>query len=99
MEKWARNFQLIINKRDALLNQLNISSGKKLTYQTLKHISINDFVSTQEKILYSELKKAINDYNKALEERDEKMFGKFLDSLINEKKPTKESQLWCANRY
>ncbi len=99
MEKWARNFQLIINKRDALLNQLNDSTGKFYTYQNLKHTSINDFTSTEAKLLFAQLQKSINDYNEALESRDQLMFGKFLDSIIHEEKPTKESQNWCANQY
>ncbi len=99
MEKWARDFQLIINKRDALLNQLNKVSGKSITYQSLKHMTIQDFDNTDTKILFTQLCKAINDYNEALTERDQKMFGKFLDSIIHEKKPTKESQNWCAFQY
>ncbi len=99
MEKWARNFQLIINKRDALLNQLNEVTGKCYTYQNIKHASINDFTSTEAKLLFAQLQKAITDYNEALESRDQLMFGKFLDSLIHEEKPTKESQNWCANQY
>ncbi|MCW3789116.1 hypothetical protein [Plebeiibacterium sediminum] len=99
MEKWARNFQLIINKRDALLNQLNQITGKYYTYQNLKHISTKDFKTTEAKILFAQLQKSIKDYNEALENRDQLMFGKFLDSLIHEEKPTKESQNWCANQY
>ncbi len=99
MEKWARKLQLIINKRDALLQELNKLTGHYNTYMTLKHLTINDFKSIDAKIIYSQLSNAIIEYNKALTERDQLMFGKFLDSLIHEKQPTKESQNWCAFQY
>ena len=99
MEKWERNLKVILNKRDALLNQLNLTSGKSLTYLDIKHTSINDFASEEEKNIFSNLNNAIKEYDEALESRDQAMFGLFLDSLIHEKNPTKESQLWCANRY
>ncbi|TLX72417.1 hypothetical protein E9993_17950 [Labilibacter sediminis] len=99
MEKWARNFQLIINKRDSLLLQLNALTGNEYTYVSLKNMTINNFKGADAKIIFTQLQRAINEYNKALSERDEKMFGKFLDSLIHEKAPTKESQNWCAYKY
>lgn len=99
MEKWARNFQLIINKRDALLKQLNEITGNNNTYISLKNMTINDFKGSNAKIIFSELGNAIDEYNKALSKRDEKMFGKFLDSLIHEKEPTLESKNWCAFKY
>ncbi len=99
MEKWVRNFQLIINKRDTLLKQLNEVTGNYYTYLSIKHLSMNDLKTTEAKVLFSQLKKAMDDYNKALVKRDQKMFGKFLDSIINEKKPTAESQDWCANQF
>ena len=99
MEKWARKFQLIINKRDALLVELNKITGKENTYTSLKHLSMNDFKDADAKIIFSQLQNAIREYNDALRERDEMMFGKFLDSLIHEKVPTKESRNWCAYKY
>lgn len=99
MEKWARKLQLIINKRDTLLSQLNKLTQKYHSYSTLSHLSINDFKDIDAKIIFSQLSGAIKEYNHALTERDQMMFGKFLDSLIHEKKPTKESQNWCAFQY
>ncbi|MCW3807963.1 hypothetical protein [Plebeiibacterium marinum] len=99
MEKWARNFQLIINKRDALLEQLNKSTGNNHSLLNVKHLSGKDFKGTEAKILFAQLQKAIKDYNDALELRDQLMFGRFLDSIIHNQKPTKESQNWCANQY
>ncbi len=99
MEKWAKKFQLIINKRDALLVQLNKITGSNYSYISLKNISINEFTNADAKILFSQLQNAISEYNDALKQRDDKMFGKFLDSLIHEKYPTKESSNWCANKY
>ncbi len=99
MEKWARNFQLIINKRDALLDQLNKITGKKHSYISLKKLTINSFKDANAKIIFSQLQNAINEYNNALKDRDEKMFGRFLDSLIHDKAPTRESRNWCAFKY
>ncbi|WP_075603010.1 hypothetical protein [Saccharicrinis aurantiacus] len=99
MEKWARKLQLIINKRDTLLSQLNKLTEKYYNYSTISHLSINDFKDIDTKIIFSQLSNAIKEYNTALAERDQLMFGKFLDSLIHEKKPTKESQNWCAFQY
>lgn len=99
MEKWARKFQLIINKRDALLQQLNKITGNDYSYVSLQSMTINNFKGANAKIIFSQLYNAIDEYNKALAERDEKMFGKFLDSLIHKKAPTRESQNWCAFKY
>ena len=99
MEKWARNFQIIINKRDALLSQLNEITGKNYSLLSVKHLTSKKFDSTEAKILFAQLQKAIKDYNDALELRDQLMFGRFLDSIIHDQKPTKESQNWCANQY
>ncbi|MGQ1787078.1 MULTISPECIES: hypothetical protein [unclassified Saccharicrinis] len=99
MEKWARKFQLIINKRDGLLTQLNKVTGNEYSYLSLKNLTINSFKESDAKIIFSQLQNAIEEYNDALKERDEKMFGKFLDSLIHDKSPTKESRNWCAYKY
>ncbi|GAF04851.1 hypothetical protein [Saccharicrinis fermentans] len=99
MEKWARNLQLIINKRDALLIQLNKITGNNYSYLSLQNLTINHIKGADAKIIFSQLQNAIGEYNDALLERDEKMFGKFLDSLIHDKSPTKESQNWCAYKY
>ncbi|WP_066633456.1 hypothetical protein [Labilibacter marinus] len=99
MEKWARNFQLIINKRDALLDQLNKLTDNNYSYLSLNNLTINSFKEANVKIVFSQLQNAIREYNDALRERDELMFGKFLDSLIHEKTPTKESRNWCAYKY
>jgi hypothetical protein len=99
MEKWARKFKLIIYKRDSLLQQLNKITGNYYTYLSLSKMTINDFEDTDVKIIFNHLSKAIDEYNQALIERDQKMFGKFLDSIIHEKAPTKESQVWCAFQY
>ena len=99
MEQWARNFQIIINKRDTLLQQLNKVTGNDYSYVSLKSMTINNFKGADAKIIYTQLQNAINEYNQALSERDEKMFGKFLDSLIHKKAPSKESQNWCAFKY
>ena len=99
MEKWARNFQLIINKRDALLVQLNKITNNNYSYSSLKNLTTNSFKDADAKIIFSQLQKAVTEYNDALKKRDEKMFGKFLDSLIHEKSPTKESRNWCAYKY
>ncbi len=99
MEKWARKLHLIVNKRDALLMQLNRQCGKEYTYLSLKHLIPSQLKSEEAKFLYAQLQKAVNDYNLALKERDEKMFGNFLDSLIHEQLPSNESQDWCANQF
>jgi hypothetical protein len=99
MEKWAKKFKLIINKRDALLQQLNKTTGNYYTYLSLSKMTINNFEDTDAKVIFSQLSNAIEEYNQALTERDQKMFGKFLDSIIHEKAPTKESQVWCAFQY
>ncbi len=99
MEKWARKLQLIVIKRDALLHQLNSITGETHSYLSIKYLGINNFKEAETKIIFSQLQKAILEYNEALKERDEKMLGKFLDSLIHEKAPTKESRNWCAFKY
>ncbi|SMO52281.1 hypothetical protein SAMN06265379_102232 [Saccharicrinis carchari] len=99
MEKWARKLKLLINKRDALLHQLNEVTGQNHSYSSLKNINISDFKQIDAKIIFSKLQKAIEEYNEALKKRDEKMFGKFLDSLIHERPPTQESRNWCAYKY
>lgn len=99
MEKWARKLQLIINKRDALLQHLNKLTGEYYSYTMLKHLSINNFKQLEAKIIYSQLTNAIREYNQALSERDQLMFSKCLDSLIHQKKPTKESQNWCDFQF
>ncbi len=99
MEKWARKLHLIVNKRDALLIQLNNHCGTNYTYSSLKHFSVSLLKTEEDKILYMQLQNAIDDYNKALKERDEAMFGNFLDSLIHEQTPSNESQNWCGNQY
>lgn len=99
MEKWARNLQLIVNKRDALLQQLNETTGEIYSYSTLKKLSMSDFEHSNTKIIFSQVQKAINEYDDALKERDEKMLSKFLESLIHEKKPTKETRNWWADKY
>lgn len=99
MEKWARKLQLIVIKRDALLHQLNRVTGETHTYLSIKNLSISNFKEAETKIIFSQLQRAILEYNDALKERDEKMLGKFLDSLIHEKPPTKESRNWCDFKY
>ncbi len=99
MEKWARKFQLILNKRDALLSQLNELTNNTFSYQSIKHLTINSFKDANAKIIFAKLNNAIKEYEEALAERDDKMFSKFLDSLIHEKAPTKESRNWCAFKY
>ncbi len=99
MEKWARKLHYIVNKRDALLMQLNQQCGSEFTYLSLKNIMPSQLKSEEAKFLYVQLQKAVDDYNQALKERDEKMFGNFLDSLIHEQLPSNESQNWCANQY
>ncbi len=99
MEKWARKLHLIVTKRDALLKQLNRQCGVDYTYLSIKHVLPSQLKSAEARFLYAQVQKAVDDYNLALKERDEKMFGNFLDSLIHEQLPSNESQNWCANQY